>query len=203
MKKIIATYILLFISTSCFSQIKETNQKHNKLLFKSIFKAQLIYPFHLGNNALADAHRPNLGFSMQYSFLNFNRFQFGIGTDLITYKITNKGVVANLNSSDYFAYYYFLCYDYIISKKIHINPNIGYGFSQLDLGNRNSRFGGQSGDEIRVGFKSDYKIGKATSVSLGLEYISSKYCIQTVPEYVDYFKNSERIQLSLGFRFRN
>lgn len=202
MRKNYLFVLLIFISFYSFSQEKEP-KSNSQLSLKSVLRLNMMYPIHFGDNALSKAHQSNIGFSGQFAFLNYQKFNFGIGYDRSNHKITDKQIIANIEKSEYSSFYGLLSYDYEINKKLHISPCFGYGKANLDLSYLNSRFGGQNGAEFRFGFQTDYKIGKATFASLGLTYISTNYSINTVPEYVDFFKKSRQIQLSLGFRLGN
>lgn len=195
--------LLLVCSGISFAQNIDKPKIRPELEFKVNARFQLLYPIQFGNTALAKAHSPFIGFSSQLNLLDFMGFKAGFGVDLVTYKITDRQMIANLNASKYTSAYLLLSYEYKLSQKFLITPNIGYGSASLDLGSRDSRFGGQSGNEFRIGGILDYKIGKSTYVFGGINYISNTLDVETAPEYKSYFSKAKQIQLSLGIRFGN
>ena len=201
MKKHFALILLLF-SSVLFAQNNNT-KKSKELEFMVNGRIQALYPIPFGDNALAKAHKPRLGFSGQLNLLDFQNFKAGLGIDFVTYDITDKMLIANKNTSKYTSYYLLISYEYKPSKKIYINPNIGWGSASLDIDSRNSRFGGQSGSEFRIGGILDYKIGKSTYVFGGINYVINKFDIETSPEYKSFFSKANQIQLSLGLRLGN
>lgn len=195
---------LLLIFYTCFSFAQTDNKaKKPELQFKVNTRLQMIYPIQFGNTALAKAHQPRIGFTGQLNVLDFNGFKAGVGFDFVTYEITDKQMIANLSTSKYTSGYFLISYEYRPNQKVCITPNFGRGSSSLYLGSRNSRFGGQSANEFRVGGIIDYKIGKSTYVCGGVSYITSKFDIETAPEYKSFFSKANQLQLSLGIRFGN
>lgn len=185
--------------------VAQTEKKPKKadLEFKVNTRLQLVRPIQFGNTALSKAHSSDVGFSGHLNLLDFNGFKAGAGFDWITYQITDKQLIGNLNTSKYSSFYMLLSYEYKLTQKILITPNIGYGSADLDLGSRNGRFGGQDGTEFRLGAFFDYKIGKSTYAFAGVTYITNTFEVETAPEYKDFFSKANQIQLSLGFRFGN
>ena len=195
-------FLLLVCSGIVYAQSDNITPKPD-LDFKVNARFQLLYPIQFGNTALAEAHKPRPGFSAQINLLNYQNFKAGFGFDFVTYDITNKQMIANLSTSKYTSAYFLLSYEYKLNEKILITPNIGYGSATLELGSRNSRFGGQSGSEFRVGGILDYKIGKSIYVFGGINYVINKFDVETSPEYKSFFSKANQIQLSLGLRFGN
>lgn len=196
----------LYLIVAIFSSISfaQNNTTINKgLEVDTYFRIQTFYPIHFGNTALAKAHKPRPGFSVQMNFLDYRNFKAGFGFDFTTYDITDKEMIANLSTSKYTSAYFLLSYEYNLTDKIQITPNIGLGDASLALGSRSSRFGRQSGNEFRLGATVDYKIGKAIYVFGGIHYVNNNFEIHTSPEYEDFFSKANQIQLNLGFRFGN
>ena len=199
MKKYCSILLLIFWSFSIAQT--STTQKSKELEFKVNWRIHAIYPIHFGENALAKAHKPRLGFSSHLNLLDFQNFKAGFGLDFLTYDITKPELIANNSTSKYTSAYILISYEYKLNNKILITPTVGYGSARLDIGSRDSRFGGQSGDEYRFGGIADYKIGNSTFAFIGMNYIINKFEIDTAPEYKSFFSNANQLQLSLGFRF--
>lgn len=195
-------FLGLLCSGIAFCQ-EAVNATKPGLEFKVNARFQYLYPIQYGNTALAKAHQAKIGFSSQLNVLEYQHFKAGFGVDFVTYEITNKHVVANLNTSKYTSIYALVSYEYKISKKWMVSPNIGYGPASLDLGSRNSRFGNQDGIEFRIGAITDYKIGKTSYVFAGVNYITNTFDVETAPEYQSFFSKANQLQLSLGIRFGN
>ena len=192
----------LLCSSVAFCQ-NDTKVVKPKLEFKLNVRVQSLYPIQFGNTALTKAHQPRIGFSSQFNVFDYQHFKAGFGFDFVTYDITNKQVVANLIASKYTSIYALISYEYAINKKFMVTSNIGFGSATLDLGSRNSRFGGQDGKEFRIGAIVDYRIGLATYVFGGVNYITNTFDIETAPEYESFFSKANQLQLSLGIRFGN
>ncbi|WP_293893204.1 outer membrane beta-barrel protein [Flavobacterium sp.] len=194
--------LLLIYSGIAFAQ-DETKTPKPQLDFKVNARFHMLYPIQFGNTALAKAHKPKLGFSAQMNLLDYRNFKAGFGFDFVTYEITNKQVIANLSTSKYTSAYVLISYEYKINNKLLVTPNIGYGSATLDLGSRNSRFGNQNGNEIRIGGILDYKIGRTIYVFSGINYITNTFNVETAPEYKSFFSKANQLQLSIGIRFGN
>ncbi|MEO5777977.1 MAG: outer membrane beta-barrel protein [Flavobacterium sp.] len=194
--------LLLLFSSIVFAQ-NDNEAKKPELTFKINARFQLLYPIQFGNTALAKAHEPKLGVSAQMNFLNYQNFKAGFGFDFVTYKITDKQMIANLSNSKYTSAYFLLSYEYKLNEKFLISPNIGYGSASLELGSRSSRFGKQNGNEIRIGGVIDYKIGKSTYAFGGINYVTNSLDVETAPEYQSFFSKANQIQLSIGIRLGN
>lgn len=199
MKNYFCLFMIIFTNI-VFSQ-RTTESK--KVDFDANFRVQTLFPIHFGNTALAKAHKPRLGFSMQMILLEFKNFKAGFGVDFTTYDITDNQLIANLSTSKYTSAYLLISYEYKLSNKLFISPTIGYGLSSLELGSRSSRFGKQSGNEFRIGAILDYRIGKSIFIFGGVNYVNNKFDIKTAPEFVSFFSDANQIQLNLGIRFGN
>jgi hypothetical protein len=200
MKTVIA--LLLLCCSVALAQEKEENIKAELNLIANI-RLQTLYPIQFGNTALSKAHKPDLGFSVQMNLLQYGHFKAGFGIDLANYSITDKEMVANLNSSNYTSSYVFVGYEYEMQPKLRIFPNVGFGAGSLELESRNSRYGKQSGKEFRIGTFVDYKIGRTSYAFAGVHYIHNTFEVETAPEYESFFSKANQIQLTLGVRFGN
>ncbi len=192
--------LFLLISTVSLSQDNRVNEDFE---LDTYFRFQTLYPIHFGNTALAKAHKPRPGFSMQMNVLDYRNFKAGFGFDFITYDITDKEMIANLSTSKYTSAYFLLNYEYGISEKLQFTPAIGYGSASLELGSRSSRFGKQRGPEFRIGGVVDYRIGKTIFIFGGIYFVTNQFDIATSPEYESFFSKANQIQLNLGIRFGN
>lgn len=181
----------------------QSNNINKELDFNVNLRVQTFYPIHFGNTALAKAHKPRMGFSVQMNLLEYQNFKAGFGLDFATYDITNEEIIANLSTSKYTSSYLLISYEYKVNNKIQVSPNIGYGSASLELGSRSSRFGGQSGKEFRIGAVIDYKIGKSAYVFGGINYINNTFDVYTAPEYKSFFSKANQLQISAGIRFGN
>ncbi len=191
--------VLLFWNVS----LAQSESDSDNLKVNTTIRFQTFFPIQLGNTALAKAHKPRPGFSAQMNFLDFKNFKFGWGFDLCTYDITDKEMIANLSTSKYSSIYMLLSYEYKLTDKIQITPNIGYGSASLALGSRASRFGTQTGNEFRIGSNIDYRIGRAIFLIGGLNYVNNGFDIDTSPEYESFFSKANQIQINFGIRFGN
>lgn len=201
MKKYFSAVLLLLWCVS-LAQNKDI-KKSKELEFKVNWRIALTRPIPFGDNALAKAHKPYIGFSTQLNLLDFQGLKAGFGLDFVGHAITDKNLIANKSSSTYTSSYLLISYEHKLSETMRVTPNIGYGTASLDIGSRNSRFGGQSGNEFRVGGSFDYKIGRTSHAFVGVNYVMNKFDIETAPEYESFFSKANQIQLSLGFRFGN
>ncbi len=193
--------LLVCVSVSYAQNADKTKNKELEFNFNARFG--MLYPIQFGNTALADAHKPRIGFSSQLDFLEFNSFKAGVGADFVTYDITNKEMIANLSTSKYTSAYIIIGYQKKFTEKLLLTPHIGYGAASLELGSRGSRFGKQNGNEFRIGGILDYKIMKSGYVFIGIDYIANSLDVSTAPEYKSYFSKANQVQLSLGIRFGN
>ena len=188
--------LFLFIFPFCFSQ--ET--KDNKLNLKTSFSIGFIYPIQFGSTALAEGHSSNLGFTSSLGILEYSNFSAGIGLDYIFYSVEDKQLIGNYGSSKHNSYFFYLNYNYPISKKISLSPTFGYGYSELVIKKSGKRRGAQDGKEIRLGTSINYNFDKQNALCLLIQYVNNRYDVRTEEALEDFFGKSNSIQIGIIYK---
>lgn len=151
-----------------------------------------------GDNFLAKAHNPAVGFGLACDLIKINKFGLGLGYNFIYYSVNNIEKAGNINSSRYHSIYGNLSYEIPINEAFSIAPHIGLGAPTLYFKSGSQNFGSQNGTEIKLGFYGNYRMDEHFSFCLGVEYLSSTYSINTIPAFIDYYSKANAIQVSLG-----
>lgn len=191
----ITTLLLLLVSAAVFSQ--ETD----RFEINGLWKFQLLHPVHFGDNALAKGYDSDLGFGLEIGLFKYNNLRFGIGYNIVQYKVTDTQMIGNIRNGNYTSIYGSFSYEYQIIDAISVIPNIGYGYAKLANRSSSKSFGSQDGNEFRVGLTGNYNFTKFSSVYIGVQFIHTTLDVKTAPEYVDYFGKMNQIQLAVGVQF--
>ncbi|MBF4471278.1 outer membrane beta-barrel protein [Flavobacterium sp. HJJ] len=191
--------LILFCLKISYGQEKKTKALVN---FKPEFSQYAIIPFNFGDNYLAKANKSNVGLGTNFSFLQVQHFKLGMGYDYIFYSITDLSKAGNVGSSRYNSFYGTLAYEIKLSNELYLQPYLGLGSINLNFKNGNRSFGHQTGTDFRIGFNFDYRLNKIISAFTGIGYVSSKYDINTAPEFVSFYDNSKMLQINIGIKLK-
>lgn len=189
--------LILFCLKISYGQEKKTK---TSIAFKPESSVYAIVPNNFGDNYLAKANKPHIGIGTNFSFLQVQHFKLGIGYDYIYYSITDVSKAGNIGSSRYNSFYGILAFETRLSKQFYFQPYLGMGSVKLNFKSGNRSFGYQTGTDFRIGFNVDYKLDKTISAFAGLGYVSTKYNINTTPEYISFYDNSKMLQINIGIK---
>lgn len=196
MKKIIVLLLCVFCQ-----QIWSQNKVKKETIFSdSYLRLGTIKPNQIGNHSMSKDFESKFGFAASLYLIKYKKFRLGGGAEFSQYDVTDKskiGEISYLNSSKY---YFTICYDYVLSNKFILQPNIGYGSENLNLSAVNKRFTTQYGKEFRIGSYLDYRLNRSFAVFVSVNYISSSIEVNTNAEYKDYFGKAQQIQIGLGLK---
>ncbi|MBE8724150.1 hypothetical protein [Flavobacterium hungaricum] len=190
-------FIFLFILQLTYGQKTENN---NLVKFNHDIRVNAIIPSNFGANFLAEANDGKLGIGTNFSFLRIHNFKLGAGYDYIPYSTTDITKAGNIDGAHYHTAYGNISYEIKILEKLNIEPYFGIGDVRLKFSSSDKSFGKQTGNNIRIGFNTDYQLAKRLSVFLGLCYLHSNLDINTSPEFVSFYDNAKLIQLNIGLK---
>jgi len=190
---------LLFILCIPFSYGQETKSQ-NLVQFNHDIRLNVIIPSNFGANFLAESYDSKVGIGTNFSFLRINNFKLGAGYDFISYIATDITRTGNIKGAQFHTAYGDIAYEIKITENLNLEPYIGYGGAKLKFKSDGRDFGNQDGNNFRIGFNTDYKLGKRFSGFVGVCYLQSKLNINTSPEFVSFYDNTKMFQLNIGLK---
>lgn len=191
--------VLFFLFLLQLSYSQETENK-NLVKFNHDIRVNLIIPSTFGDNFLAKASDSHLGIGTNFSFLRIHNFKLGAGYDFIPYSTTDISMAGNIKSSEFHMLYGDVSYEIKITDKLNFEPYFGYGGAKLKFKSDGRSFGNQTGNNIRVGLNTDYQLAKRFSIYFGFCYLKSNLDINTSPEFVSFYDNTELFQFNFGIK---
>ncbi|MFB9080918.1 hypothetical protein ACFFLS_22485 [Flavobacterium procerum] len=191
--------IIFFLFILQFSYSQKT-ENTNLVKFNHDIRVNAIIPSNFGENFLAEANDSKIGIGTNFSFLRIHNFKLGVGYDYMPYSTTDITRAGNISSAQFHTAYGDISYEIKIAKKLNIEPYFGVGGAELKFKSDGRSFGKQTGENIRVGFNTDFQLAKRLSVFLGLCYLNSNLDINTSPEFVSYYDNAKLIQVNIGLK---
>lgn len=185
----------------CF-KLSYGQEKNNKstLAFKPEFRLYSIISNNFGDNYLSKANKPNIGLGSNFDFIELKHFHIGIGYEYINYSVTDITRAGNINNTQYSTFHGLLGYEIKLSNDFNLQPYLGIGSVKLKFKSEDRNFGHQDGTNFRIGFNTNYKLTQSIFAFAGVSYVSSKYDINTNPEFVSFYDNSKTIQLNIGIK---
>ncbi len=159
------------------------------------------FPVHFGNNFLAKSNEADVGIGLFADLIKYNEFSIGIGYDYTYYSIIDITRAGNINSSRLNCFYGNLSYFIALNEDLLLIPNIGLGSATIKFQSKTRSFGSQNGNETRFGISVNYKLSDSLVAVLGINYVGTKYIINTSPEFISFYDNSKILQISLGLKF--
>ena len=172
----------------------------NTLVLKPEFSANIIIPYNIGENYLAKSNKPNIGIGAHFNPIHFHDFKLGIGLDYISNSITDISKGGNICASVYNSIFGIGTYKIKISKEYDFQPFVGIGTVKLKLKTGNRSYGYQSGSDFRIGGNLTYKLDKTISAFGGICYVTTKYDVNTSPEYISFYNHSKTLQINMGIK---
>lgn len=211
MRKIV-TILALCFSLQNFAQENTTiktdsllssKNNENKLRvphFDAVWRIYYASPNQFGNTVWNDAY--NSGFSMGTSLaiLEFRKLRLSGAYEIERHAVENVSLAGNFERITQHNFHGSISYDFRISNRIMIVPNIGIGTKGTYHRMKSERIAYQSGNTVRIGAFFDYSLGKSVSAFLGIHYIGTKFDVKINNEYQDYFEKSRQLQLTVGLK---
>lgn len=194
--------VLLLITQLVFGQTDSTKTK-KEFKFEEEFSIYGFKTKHYGNNFLNKANKPEIaGFGAQLVLFKVHDLGFGIGGDLLSYRVTDKALGGNIERSNIKRLYGKLIYYVNINEDIRIEPLVGYDKFIIQQRSGDKKFGRQEGNAFIIGTNVTYKIDKTLAFFIGIEYLKSKIEVNTNPEFETFFNQSKQLNLKLGILLR-
>jgi hypothetical protein len=198
MRKLSLLLICLLSTLTCFGQKED---KKEELKIKGEFRIKMFVPIHFGNNFLAKSYDSNVGFGCNVDLMHYNNFILGGGFDYTSYATTDITRAGNIRNARLSSFYGNLSYKFVVNNKLNLVPHIAIGSSKIDFKSGDRNFGHQNGNDIRFGIYTDYKLNQSVGLFIELQYITSRFTINTSPEFVSFYDNAKIIQLGFGLKF--
>ena len=197
MKKII--YFLAFLCQFTYSQTKKST---DGFMIEPVFRINAVKTNQFGDNFLAKANQPDLGFSIEFGFLKYKKITSTLDYNYNYFSVTDIEKAGNINSTRFSSFGAKILYEIDVYKKFSLQPYFGIGNPTLNFKSSSTSFGEQKGNDYKLGFYVNCNLDKTLAFSFGTEYNWAKYNIETVPELVEFYKNSNAIKITLGIRLR-
>jgi hypothetical protein len=187
----------LFFLQFIYSQ--ETENK-NLVKFNHDIRFNAIVPLNFGDNFLNESNDSYIGVGTNFSFLRIDNFKLGAGYDFIFYTTSDITRAGNINGANLHTYYGDVSYEINVLEKLNIEPYFGFGGVELKFRSSGRNFGKQTGNNLRIGFNTDYKLAKRLSAFVGICYSHYNLDINTSPEFVSFYDNAKMIQINIGLK---
>lgn len=199
MKKILL--IALLLSQTLFSQ-EETVKKDRTFSFNHQLFFFINNHTNFGDNFLSKANEPQFfGFGTQYNFIKFYDFKVGAGYDIMKYKVTDESLAGNISTTNYSNLFLKIQYEYNVSPKWTVEPNIGIGRPSIHQKTGQKSYGRFYGTSYSLGTNISYELMDHIAIFGGVNYNYSGFKVTTAKEYMDFFEKSNQIQVALGLIF--
>lgn len=196
MKKII--YFLAFLCQFTHSQTKKST---DGFMIEPVFRINAVKTNQLGDSFLAKANQPDLGFGIELGFLKYKKITSTLDYNYNYFSVTDIEKAGNINSTRFSSFGAKILYEIDVYKKFSLQPYLGIGNPTLNFKSSSTSFGKQNGIDYKIGFYTNYNLNENVAFSFGTEYNWAEYIIETVPEFVDFYKSSNAIKFILGVRF--
>lgn len=207
--RIIFSFLLLFISIHDFAQETSVIQSNSTMLgenknsglqFNVSWRFYYAIPNQIGNHVYADAYDSKFSMGTSLGLIEYSNFRLSGGFELEQYEVTDVSKAGNFDFTSKYSFFGIVSYDFELSDKIILAPQIGYGSSDIHHKTRSERVANQIGTHLRLGFYGDYRLGKNVALFAGIHYISSEFDISTNSEFKNYITKSTQLQLTLGLK---
>lgn len=187
----------LFFIQFIYSQKTENT---NLVKFNHDIRFNAIVPLNFGDNFLAKSNNSRVGIGTNFSFLRIKNFKLGVGYDYIPYTATDITRAGNIESSSFHLAYGDISYEIKLLEKLNIEPYFGFGGTKLKFKSSRGDIGNQEGNNLRIGFNTDYQLAKRLSAFVGICYLQSKMDMNTSPEFISFYDNAKMIQINIGLK---
>ncbi|MCG2612046.1 porin family protein [Flavobacterium sp. SM15] len=192
--------LALMLTQIVFAQEEPTKTK--AFTTKHQFFLNLNYHYNFGDNFLSKANSPSFaGIGIQYNMLKLNNFKAGIAYDFMNYKVTDKALGGNLNSTNYNSLALKIQYEQNLNSEWTVEPYTGIGQVMIQQRSNGSGYGSFYGTSYYLGANVTHKLTDRFSVYSGINYNFTSYNVKTAKEFEDFFQRSNQLQFSLGIIF--
>lgn len=157
-------------------------------------------PNQFGDHVWNDAYRSGFSMGTSLGLLKFQNFRITGGFEIEQYGVRDVSKVGNFERVSKHSFFGTVSYDYKLSDRFMVVPNIGLGSKDISHKMKSVRVAHQTGNHIRMGIFCDYSLGKNADVFVGVHYINSKFDININKDYKDYYEKSTQLQLTLGLK---
>lgn len=194
----------IFLLALLLNQIAFAQEEPKKKAFTANhqFFLNLNYHYDFGDNFLSKANSPSFaGIGIQYNMLKLYNFKAGIAYDFMNYKVTDKALGGNLNSTNYNSLALKIQYEQSLNSKWTIEPYTGIGQVMIQQRANGSGYGSFYGTSYYLGANVTHKLTEQFSVYGGVNYNFTSYNVKTAKEIEAFFQRSNQLQFSLGIIF--
>jgi hypothetical protein len=199
MSNYLSCLLFILISFKCFGQ----EQKEQKIFrFEEEFSIYITQNNTFGDNFLAKANKPKIGFGAEIVIFKIYDFGLGFGLEKGYHTVTNKAIGGNISSTNSTLANVNLIYNIKLNNTLRLDPFIGIGEFHLIQRTGKKRFGKQKGTNFGIGTNISYKLNNSISLLSGIKFNYSKLNVNTNEEFIDFFDNAQIVQLKMGLLFR-
>jgi hypothetical protein len=190
---------LLFSLFSVIAQNDSIKVEKKIVRFTEYFRVGIIKPISLGNNTYSEDIKSKFGINSSLSIISIYDFNLGAGADISWYSIEKPENIGTFSNAKTLAYHFEINRVIKLNTSFNLIPYIGIGQTNFILRERNVKRLNKNGNLYRIGFLNSYKLDNTANIYLGLEYNTTKFNIQTIPELVDYYNQNNQFVVSFGF----
>lgn len=159
------------------------------------------YTTAFGDNMLAKANDPKIGFGFCTSPFSVYNFKIGFGFDHMRFTVNNVSLAGNIDETFVRNIYGFVAYPFEITEKFAVEPKLGLGGNRLQQKTGDKDFGKMSGTSFILGTSLEYEIVYPLEVFLEADYVTTKFKVKTHPENKDFFQKANQLNFCVGLKF--
>ena len=168
--------------------------------FKDYFRLYYVNPSGIGDNVMAKANNGTGGLGLGVSLYNFEKVAIITGVEWTYYDITDVSRAANAENTNLTTISVGGEYKLPIGKHFCLAPSLCYAYSVMKQRTDKQKYGKYEGNGIRLGFTFDYIIGRTAKLFVGANLVHSWYDVNTAPQYEDYYRKVNTINLMAGIK---
>lgn len=193
-------YIYLFASIF-FSIATQAQETETDIVWMKDYNALLSGFVATGNNMTKEAHNDlGLGIEFKLGIIQYKKFGVAAFVNFSTHDIDNNQMIGDFDKTNFFNYGGAIRYRIDLDAYNMIKPEAGLFYSDVvDTGN--SKKAKYDGLGYKLGMDYLLKFSKHASFVVGAHYHITHFNMAANPRYEDYFRKSNRIQVTVGFNF--
>ncbi|WP_298145841.1 hypothetical protein [Flavobacterium sp.] len=194
--------LLLGIIASCLSSFAQPYRgiSEDSIPYVNNFRMRILKPVAFGDNAISKDTDQNFGFGANLTLVNFKKFHFVAGAEVLSYSVTNSQFLGRFKTIQEARLTMQVEYEAYIKKQWRLIPLVGLAYSSFD--NYKPRTGEYRGNSYFIGGIVNYGFNRDYSVSFGLNYLYAKYSIDAIASQQSYLDSSHQLVFSLSLNFR-
>lgn len=182
------------------NNVEKDEVNNSEYSLKDYFRAYYVNPGGVGNNVMAKANNGTGGLGLGVSLYNFKNAAIITGIEWTYYDITDASRAANAENTNLTTINVGGEYKLPVGNRFSLAPSLCYVYSVMKQRTGSQKYGKYEGNGLRAGVTFDFIISHTIKVFVGANFIHSWYDVDTAPQYQDYYRNVNTINLMAGIK---